>query len=82
MEPRKFCLNIPVFLLAFAVGILYVYLKQPPYTVIKTYPTPDNAGKIVYTDSANNCFIYTYEKTECTKDVKTAPPVVNKPTIE
>lgn len=58
MEKVKFQLRWPYFMVAFALGILYVYASSPPKTMVLQYPTPFNAGKIVYTDSANNCFVF------------------------
>lgn len=64
MKPG-FSLNIPIFILGFAIGILYVYLLKPGYTKIIRYPTPETCGKIVYRDNSENCFIYEYEKVVC-----------------
>jgi len=53
-----FRLNVTAFLIAFAVGILYVYVIQPPPTkIIHQFPTPFNT-QTVYKDTAGNCFVF------------------------
>lgn len=46
------------FLLAFSVMMLYIYMITPKPKVVVTFPTPFNAGKIVYTDAAGTCYVY------------------------
>lgn len=52
---------------AFLLGILYVYLIQPGLRYINRHPTPENAGKIIYTDSGK-CFKYTLQPVMCPAD--------------
>ena len=49
-------INIPVFLLSLALGLLFVYLFQPELSVIYVYPTPNNQDKIQYKDKVDNCY--------------------------
>jgi hypothetical protein len=65
---NEFKFNIPVFLIALSIGILYIYISKPAIKVIMKYPTPDNCGKIKYRDKANNCFEFAYEKVNCPSD--------------
>lgn len=65
MEAR-FSLNYFTFVAGFAIGILYIYLIEPGYTRIVKYPTPETCGKIIYKDKSLNCFVYEYEKVNCT----------------
>jgi subtilisin family serine protease len=44
------------FLIAFAAGVLYVYISHPRPTIVYKYPTPYNSGKVVYADAAGNCY--------------------------
>lgn len=53
------------FLLAFGVGMLFVYLTAPVPTVIVRYPTPFNAGRITYRDARGTCYRYRSHKTTC-----------------
>lgn len=66
-----FKLHWTAFILAFSAGILYVYLFTPLPVVVLKFPTPYNAGKVVYTDRATpgTCFKYAVEKLDaCPKD--------------
>jgi hypothetical protein len=53
------------FLLALFIGILIVYTTVPAPDIIIMYPTPENAGKIVYQDAANNCYKYEANSVDC-----------------
>ncbi len=56
------------FFFAFFFGILLVYLLAPLPDIIYRYPTPENAGKIVYQDHANTCYTYDVKPIDCPKD--------------
>lgn len=56
------------FFVAFAVGMLFVYLSTPPPEVVLKFPSPYNAGKVVYKDKANSCYKYFAEDVSCPKD--------------
>ena len=69
-------INIRVFLLSLAAGLLFVYLSNPDPTIIYVYPTPDNINKINYKDKAGNCFKFLANEVKCPKnknDIKTIP---------
>jgi hypothetical protein len=69
-------INIRVFFISLAVGILFVYLSTPDPTIIYVYPTPDNVDKIKYKDKASNCFKFEANNVPCpknNKDIKTIP---------
>lgn len=68
-----FRFNFTAFFLAFALGLFYVYVQAPRAKVIIQYPNPYNAGKIVYRDSANTCFIFNAHRAQCSKDAKPQP---------
>jgi hypothetical protein len=55
---------------AFLLGILYIYLLQPGLRYITKHPAPENASKIIYTESANKCFVYKLQPVECPIDTK------------
>jgi hypothetical protein len=69
-EERVFRFNVLVFLAAFAVGMMYVYINVPPVKYVLTYPTPYNAGNVVYKDAAGTCFVFDAKKVECPQDKK------------
>lgn len=58
-------INIPVFLISFAIGVFVVYITMSPTRKIIVYPTPDNIDKIMYKDATDACFTYKQEKVKC-----------------
>ena len=46
------------FFFALAIGMFYVYVRVPPPKIVMKYPTPDNVGKVIYQDEADNCYVY------------------------
>lgn len=73
---ESFQLNWYSFLIAFAIGIAYVYFSTPTPKLVIKYPTPYNAGQIVYKDDADTCYKYKAEKVTCPsskKDIKPQP---------
>jgi hypothetical protein len=61
------------FLLSFAVGMLYCYLTNPKPEVIVKFPSPFNAGKVVYKDD-DTCYKYKADKVECPIDKSKIKP--------
>jgi hypothetical protein len=66
MEQKKFTFNIFAFLIAFSLGILFVYLSAPKPRLIIKYPTPYNADKIVYRNENDICYKYKVNEVKCT----------------
>lgn len=58
------------FFLAFAVGLFYCYITNPKPELVMKFPSPQNAGKIVYHDKENNCYKYKADKVSCPSDKK------------
>lgn len=56
------------FFAAFAIGLLVCYLIQPPTEVVVRFPSPYNAGQVVYRDKADNCYTYESNEVSCPKD--------------
>ena len=61
-------LNTKYFLISFSLGILFVYLFTPQPRVIIKFPTPDNAGKIIYKDNNDVCYKYKATEVQCPLD--------------
>jgi hypothetical protein len=61
-------ISVPWFSLAFAIGMLAVYVTNPPPTVIVKFPSPYNVGKVTYHDKADNCYRYVAEEVKCPSD--------------
>jgi len=69
--------NIPVFILSFAVGVFFVYIFVPETRTILVYPTPENVGLLQYRDATGNCFRIKETLVECPtqeKDISKVPP--------
>lgn len=64
------------FILAFAIGMLIVYMTSPVPEVVYKYPTPENVGKVIYQDDSENCYKYDSEEIDCPekeKEIKVVP---------
>ena len=56
------------FFIALFIGLFVAYVSTPvPHVIIK-YPTPENAGKIIYRDDADVCYKYKATEVSCPKD--------------
>jgi hypothetical protein len=61
-------ISLPIFLISFAVGIFFIYILGPEMKKVLIYPSPENVDKILFKDSANNCFYFNEVETKCPKD--------------
>tara|TARA_Y100000816_G_C25890073_1_gene464364 strand:- start:210 stop:458 length:249 start_codon:yes stop_codon:yes gene_type:complete len=57
-------IKLNYFLISFSIGMLYVYLVQPPKEIVHRHPNPNNTD-IIYTDKNNTCYKYKVEKRNC-----------------
>ena len=62
-------ISLPVFLISFAIGLLFIYVLGPESKTIYIYPTPENVDKILFKDKADNCFHFEEHEIECPTDV-------------
>lgn len=70
-------LNFFYFILAFSIGLFVCYVTTPPPKVVLKFPSPTNAGQVMYTDKEGQCYSYKAEKTNCpTKGTVQAQPVM------
>ena len=60
-------LSLKLFFISFCIGMFMVYILTPLPEIIIRYPTPHNAGKIVYKDSADMCYVYDSREVKCPK---------------
>ena len=63
---KKFKFNIIAFIIAFLLGLMYVYLAAPKVKNIIKYPTPFNSNKIIYKSYSDMCYKYNAEEVKCT----------------
>ena len=56
------------FIIAFAVGLFFCYIMHPKPDIIVKFPSPYNAGQVVYVDNDNSCYKYKADKVECPLD--------------
>lgn len=58
-------INIPVFIVSLIIGLIYVVISNPSQEKVSVYPTPSNAGRIIYADKAGLCYAYEPEPVKC-----------------
>lgn len=58
-------INIQVFIISLALGIMAVYITAAPTRQIFVYPTHENAGLIQYRDKTKTCFSIEEEEVTC-----------------
>jgi len=61
-------ISLPVFLISFVIGLFFVYILGPEKKTIYIYPTPENVGKILFKDKADNCFYFEEKEVDCPKN--------------
>lgn len=61
-------LNFFYFILSFSIGLFVAYITNPQPEIILKFPSPTNAGKVIYKDKAGQCYAYKAEKKECPRD--------------
>ena len=61
-------INIPVFLISFAIGVFVVYVLLGDSRKIYVYPTPENVDLMQYRDKTNTCFGYKQVEVPCPTD--------------
>ncbi len=55
---------VPLFI-GIVIGIIAILMIKPEKSVIYKYPTPQNAGKIVYKDKNGVCYKYSAAEVNC-----------------
>ena len=62
-------ISIPIFLISFSLGFVFIYIVGPATKTIFVYPSPENVNKILFKDNANNCFYYDEQEVTCPTDL-------------
>jgi hypothetical protein len=73
MKEQIFRFNFLAFIIAFTIGILFVYLSAPKQKIIIKYPNPYNSDKIVYRSENDVCYKYKAEKVDCNSNAIEQP---------
>jgi hypothetical protein len=58
-------INLPVFFVSLAVGLIGVYMSDPFKRKVYLYPSPDNVDILQYKDKTGACFAYEQRAVEC-----------------
>jgi hypothetical protein len=56
------------FFISLFIGLFITYTFSPDPEVIIKFPTPENAGKIIYRDNSDNCFKFKSNEVKCPSD--------------
>lgn len=70
-----FRLHIPLFILAFLLGISYVLFAHQPKKEVEYMPTPYNDDRHKFKDEVGNCFKYRAREVPCTPAAVPQRPV-------
>lgn len=71
------------FLISFAIGILVVYVMEPPKQIIRKFPSPDNFRTTIYKDEhSDSCYRFDVEETECGANSVAQPIVENMSNLD
>lgn len=66
-------LHTLAFFASFIIGMFVVYIMSPPPVVIVKFPTPYNAGKVLYKDDSDTCYVFEARKEQCTTEAVQQP---------
>ena len=58
-------INVKVFLLSLAIGLLICYLTTPTPTVLFQHPTPENLDLVYKDKGKEQCYKYKSEEVNC-----------------
>ena len=70
-------IDVKVFLISFALGMFYVYIKGNDTKKIYIYPNPENTDKFLIQDQAGQCFKFIPQQVSCKNQTITKIPVQN-----
>jgi hypothetical protein len=56
------------FFIALFIGLFFTYIYSPPKKIILKWPTPENAGKLIYKDHSDTCYKYKAGEIPCPDD--------------
>lgn len=62
------------FIISFAIGLLYCYIAHPKPDVVVKFPSPYNAGQVLYKNDDDTCYRYKADKVACPLDKSLIKP--------
>ena len=62
-------ISIPIFVISFILGFVFIYIVGPATKTIFVYPSPENVNKILFKDNASNCFYFDEQEVNCPADL-------------
>jgi len=66
MDISKY-IDLKWFLIAFAVGLFFVYTTMAKPTIVIKYPTPENSKDMIFKDDVDNCYKVKTKEVKCPK---------------
>lgn len=66
-------LKVHYLILAFSVGIFFVYVTTPAPRLVNKFPGPHNVEDLIYRDQSDSCYKYEAEVVECDENSKPQP---------
>jgi hypothetical protein len=53
------------FIIAFSVGLFVCYIMAPTPEVVIKFPSPYNAGRVLYKDKSDTCYRFRADRVAC-----------------
>tara|TARA_Y100000310_G_C20108717_1_gene546112 strand:- start:279 stop:518 length:240 start_codon:yes stop_codon:yes gene_type:complete len=63
-------INWHAFIISLSIGLFLCYITFPQPKIVVKFPTPENAGSVIYLDDSGNCYKYEAKEVNCPKDMK------------
>tara|TARA_B110000285_G_C14846791_1_gene478003 strand:+ start:118 stop:345 length:228 start_codon:yes stop_codon:yes gene_type:complete len=68
-------IDAKIFIVSFAIGIFYTYVKGDDMKKIYIYPSPENYKDFIIEDNAGQCFQYKPKEVSCKNQTITKVPI-------
>jgi hypothetical protein len=64
-------ISFPIFIISFFVGLILIYIFNfNNKKTIHVYPSPENVNKLIFKDSADNCFYFDELEVPCPSNIE------------
>jgi hypothetical protein len=68
-------IDAKLFIISFAIGMFYTYVKGDDMKKIYIYPTPENYKNFIIEDNAGQCFQYKPKEVSCKGETISKIPI-------